>query len=102
LQKKLDDATKDVCRTQEEFLMRQLKENACTEYGKLFNFAEMKNICDYKRCHPLTRYDHYRPYIERMMCGECNLLTKEQPVLFATTANTSGCRKVIPVLKRQR
>ena len=82
--------------------MRQLKENQCTEYGRMFGFIDMNNSCDFRRCHPLVRYDHYRPYIERMMNGECNVLTKEDPWMFATTAGTSGEKKCIPVSRRHK
>lgn len=50
----------------------------------------------------LFRYDHYVPYIERMMKGETNILTKDQPVIFAVTSGTSGRSAIIPMLKKQQ
>ena len=48
------------------------------------------------------RYAHYEEYIERMMKGETNILTKDQPVIFAVTSGTSGKSSVIPMLKKQQ
>ena len=98
---KIEQSCKDVCKAQEEFLMCQLKANKCTEYGRLFGFSDMRNSCDFRRCHPLVNYDHYKPYITRMKNGECNILTKDDPVMFATTAGTSGERKCIPITPSQ-
>lgn len=36
------------------------------------------------------------------MAGETNILTKEQPVIFAVTSGTSGKRSTIPMLKNQQ
>lgn len=37
-----------------------------------------------------------------MMKGETNVLTKDQPVIFAVTSGTSGKSSIIPMLKRQQ
>lgn len=104
LQKNLEQSTREVCKVQNEFLMKQLRDNKATEWGDRYLFYDVENYCDYKEYQPLTRYCDYANYIERMMCGECNLLTRENPVLFAITANTTprALRKVIPVTQTQK
>ncbi|XP_076446543.1 GH3 domain-containing protein-like [Babylonia areolata] len=101
-QRKLETATKNVAKVQEEFLLKQLQENADTEYGKLYNFAAIKTAEDFIRAHPLTRYPHYKPYVDRMMSGEKMVLTKDTPVVFAVTSGTSGTASIIPMVKKQR
>ena len=88
LQRKLESATKNVAKSQEDFLLKQLRENADTEYGKLYNFAAINTAEDFIREHPLTRYNHFKPYVERMMAGETMILTKDKPVVFAVTSGT--------------
>ncbi|WAQ99511.1 GHDC-like protein [Mya arenaria] len=100
--RKLEEATKDVKKAQQETLIERIKENADTEYGKRFLFSEIKDRDDFVKAHPLTRYQHYEPYIERMMQGETNVLTKDQPVIFAVTSGTSGKHAIIPMLKKQQ
>ncbi|KAK7475298.1 hypothetical protein BaRGS_00033445 [Batillaria attramentaria] len=99
---KLESATKDVVNTQKTFLLKQLKENADTEYGKLYDFASIKSVEDFIRVHPLTRYNHFKPYVERMMSGEEMVLTKDKPTVFAVTSGTSGTGSIIPMVNKQR
>ena len=50
--------------------------NKDTEIGKKLNFQLIKTLEDYRNNVPLTDYEDYRPYIERMVeKGEDNLLT---------------------------
>lgn len=100
--RKLEESTKDVVKAQNETLLTRLQENKDTEYGKRFQFSEIKTREEFVEKHPLTRYPHYGPYIERMMKGEKNVLTADQPVIFAVTSGTSGKSTVIPMLKKQQ
>ena len=43
------------------------------------------------------RYEAIRPRIDRMTAGSSNVLTAEDPVLFAQTSGTTGQPKFIPV-----
>ena len=48
--------------------------NKDTEIGKKLNFQSIKTLEDYRNNVPLTDYEDYRPYIERMIeKGEDNL-----------------------------
>ncbi|KAK3602319.1 hypothetical protein CHS0354_007110 [Potamilus streckersoni] len=102
MRRKLEAATKDVKKAQEETLVSRIKDNENTEYGKKYRFSEIKNRNDFVRLHPLTRYSHYEPYIERMMKGEKNVLTADEPIIFAVTSGTSGKSSIIPMLKKQQ
>ena len=72
---RLDDITYNPMRSQEEFLMRLMRENARTEYGRKNGFKNIRNISDFKRCLPLTTYGDYTAYVERIANGEKNVLT---------------------------
>lgn len=100
--RKLEEATKDVAKAQNETLLTRIQENKDTEYGKRFLFSEIKTREDFVQRHPLTKYSHYAPYVERMMKGEKNVLTADQPVIFAVTSGTSGRSCIIPMLKKQQ
>ena len=59
-----------------EFLMKLMEDNKDTEYGKRYHFDEVRSVEDYKRLVPLSGYDDYAPYIERMVDKrEKNLIT---------------------------
>ena len=56
---RLDDITYNPMRSQEEFVMRLMRENAKTEYGRKHGFKHIRNISDFKLALPLTSYEDY-------------------------------------------
>ncbi len=97
----IERSTLDPRRANEELLLRILKDNADTEYGRKYGFAEIKSIDEYRKRVPLTDYDAYSPYIERMMKGkEKNLITSYPVIQYAETSGTIGAQKMIPVTRQ--
>ena len=72
---RLEDITYNPMRSQEEFVMRMMRENSQTEYGQAHNFKNIRTLDDFKRYIPLTTYADYTDYIERIAAGERNILT---------------------------
>ena len=96
--RKFDDSTIHASSNNKELLKKLLNDNKETEYGKKYNFASICNISDYQQRVPLTTYDDYETYIDRMTeHGERNLLTAYPVVFYASTSGTSGSPKKIPV-----
>jgi len=77
-------------------LNKIIARNKDTEFGKAHNFAEIKNLEDFRRNVPLTTYDDYAPMIERLKAGESNILTKGKVVGYSRTSGSSGVPKYIP------
>ncbi|XP_071496606.1 GH3 domain-containing protein-like [Diadema antillarum] len=75
---------------QERLLIEVIKKNGNTEYGRRFGLQEVKSLDDLRRRHPLTTYEHYQGYVERMMDGETNILTAKTPASFVRTSGTTG------------
>ncbi len=72
--------------------------NKDTEYGKKYHFDEVKSYEDYKRLVPLSDYDDYQPYIERMIeNNEKDLITSSPIKYYAITSGSSGKKKRLPV-----
>lgn len=80
-----------------DFLKKLIEDNKDTEYGKKYHFDQIHSIDDFKRLVPLSNYDTYAPYIERMVNGERNLLTSYPIVQYAETSGSVGVPKKIPV-----
>ncbi|XP_077984109.1 GH3 domain-containing protein-like [Glandiceps talaboti] len=99
--KKLEEHTKKVKETQDKILLERLAYNADTEYGKRFRFAEIKSREDFRKIHPLTRYDHYKEYVERIAKGEENIITKDKPKILSLTSGTSGNASMLPTIQKQ-
>jgi GH3 auxin-responsive promoter len=96
---RLDKETQAPRQTQEQFLLRALKRNAQTSFGRLHAFAQIKSAADYRERVPVGDYEDFRPLVKRIMAGEPSVLTKQQPVLLTMTSGTTGEQKFIPVTR---
>ena len=72
---RLEDITYNPMRSQEEFVMRMIRENAQTEFGRANNFKAIHSMEEFRNFLPLTTYDDYADYIGRIANGEKNILT---------------------------
>lgn len=98
---RFDSETETAYRTNKNLLRTLLQDNKNTEYGKKYKFSEIRSVAAYRKRVPLTTYDDYETYIERMTeHGERNLLTAYPIAYYASTSGTSGNPKKIPVTKQ--
>lgn len=83
---------------QREVLMKLVNTAKHTEFGKQYDFKNIKSIDDFRRRVPFGNYDNLYPYIERLMKGEQNILWPTEIKWFAKSSGTTGKRsKFIPV-----
>ena len=82
----------------EELLMKILKDNRNTEYGKKYGFADICSVEDFQKKVPVTTYDDYADYILRETeKGETHLLSAYDIVHYNKTSGTMGNPKRIPM-----
>lgn len=85
-----------------DLLFRILKDNRNCEFGKKHNFAEIKTIEDYRKQVPLSTFDDYYPYVQRMIDNnEEGLLFSYPLVAYAQTSGTTGKHKFIPLTQKE-
>lgn len=89
----------DIGKTQLDYLMKLLKRNSDTVYGRKHGFDCIRSYEDFTRLVPLTVYEDYEKYIEAAAKGEKQVLTKEKITLFELTSGSSGGKKLIPYTK---
>ncbi|HRD44053.1 MAG TPA: GH3 auxin-responsive promoter family protein, partial [Ferruginibacter sp.] len=83
---------------QREVLQHLVTSAQYTEFGRKYSFHKLFNIKDFKASVPVHEYDQLKPYIERMMQGEENILWNEPVNWFAKSSGTSCDKsKFIPV-----
>lgn len=71
-----------------------------TEYGKKYGFDHINSISEFKKQVPINDYDSLKPYIERILQGEQNLLWPSQISWFAKSSGTTSDKsKFIPISK---
>lgn len=69
-----------------------------TVFGKKYDFKDLYTIKDFKKAIPIHEYDDIKPYIQRMMEGEENVLWNTPVNWFAKSSGTTSDKsKFIPV-----
>jgi len=90
---------KNAVAAQKETLEQLVKAAKNTVFGKDHQFAKIKNYEDFKRQVPVRDYEELKPYIERVVAGEKDILWKGKPAYFAKTSGTTSGAKYIPISK---
>ena len=87
----IEKASKDPLKANEKLLLRIVKDNESTEYGRKFGFGEIQSIDEYRRRVPFSDYSDYEPYIERMIHNkEKDLITVYDVIQYAETSGSVG------------
>lgn len=69
-----------------------------TEWGKAHDYDALNSISDFQKAVPITDYDVLKPYIQRIMEGEQNVLWNSEITWFAKSSGTTSDKsKFIPV-----
>jgi GH3 auxin-responsive promoter. len=92
-----DRLTENAPEINKQLMLDMIAKNADTEYGRRYHFDQIKTIEDYQNTVPFSIYDDYAPYIERMIAGEKDLLTKDNIIHYALTSGSVDNPKKIPV-----
>ncbi|MDA3879434.1 MAG: GH3 auxin-responsive promoter family protein [Prolixibacteraceae bacterium] len=83
---------------QEKVLKGLLEKAANTEWGDKYGYPGIQESTSYNKNVPLTDYDVLKPYIERMVEGEKNILWPGSVKWFAKSSGTTNDKsKYIPV-----
>lgn len=83
---------------QQQVLENLLETSKNTEWGQQWGYKDLKNIYDYQQRVPINTYEGLKPYVDRMMRGEQNILWPTKIEWFAKSSGTTSSRsKFIPV-----
>ena len=82
--------------TQEKLLMSIIEKNKNTEYGKKIGFDKIHSIEDFQKIVPLTTYDDYADYVDRMIDGEENLIMASKCHRYCSSSGSVGRPKILP------
>ncbi len=83
---------------QDEWFENLISSADNTEWGKKYGYKNIENVNDFRDRFPIQTYDTLKPFIERMMQGEQNVLWPTEIKWFAKSSGTTSDRsKFIPV-----
>ncbi|EGV43040.1 GH3 auxin-responsive promoter family protein [Bizionia argentinensis JUB59] len=85
--------------TQERVFQDLINDAASTAFGVDHEFASIKSHADYVKRVPIRDYEDLKPYVDRVVAGESDVLWKGKPLYFAKTSGTTSGAKYIPLTK---
>lgn len=85
--------------TQQKVFRELIQEAKNTQFGRDHDFADIKSFTDFSKKVPIRDYEGLRPYVDRVVKGESDILWKGKPLYFAKTSGTTSGAKYIPLTK---
>ena len=82
---------------QDKWRAKLIQQGSKTRFGKDHNFDRIKTAADYRAAIPLRDYEGLRPYIDRILAGESDILWPGRPRYLAKTSGTTSGAKYIPI-----
>lgn len=90
--------SKNAIKKQEKVLLKLMKDNKTTEYGKKNNFKNVNSIEEYQNIVPFSDYLDYEDYVMRMAHnGEKGLITNRFVRRFTESSGSTGRSKLVPL-----
>ncbi|MEJ6794321.1 MAG: GH3 auxin-responsive promoter family protein [Flavobacteriales bacterium] len=84
---------------QNKLLEGLVKKAKNTQFGIDHHFKNIKTYQDYKRLVPIVDYEDLKPYVEKTLEGQENILWPGKPLYFCKTSGTTSGEKYIPISK---
>jgi hypothetical protein len=85
--------------TQHKWLTRLIRKASTTAFGKDHHFQEVRSIEDFRKAVPIRDYEALRPYVERVVHGEPDILWPGLPLYLSKTSGTTSGVKYIPITR---
>ncbi|MCX2718532.1 GH3 auxin-responsive promoter family protein [Lentiprolixibacter aurantiacus] len=82
---------------QEKVFRELIQKGSRTQFGKDHHFDSIRNHQDFVSRVPVRDYEALRPYVDRVVKGEKDILWPGRPVYLAKTSGTTSGAKYIPI-----
>ena len=97
--KKVQKWANNPIETQNKVFQDLISEATSTQFGQDHDFVSINNHEDFLKRVPVRDYEALKPYVEKMVAGEEDILWKGKPIYFAKTSGTTSGSKYIPITK---
>ena len=87
--KKIQKWASNPVETQQNVFEDLIANAAGTEFGKDHDFISINTYSDFVKRVPVRDYEALKPYVEKVVAGEDNILWKGKPIYFAKTSGTT-------------
>ncbi len=85
--------------TQRKVFENLISEAKNTAFGKDHGFENINSFEEFAKHVPVRDYEDLKPYVDRVVSGEENVLWPAKPLYFAKTSGTTSGAKYIPLTK---
>ncbi len=99
IQKKVNKWANNPIEAQDKVFKNLISEATSTLFGKDHDFISINSYEDFVNRVPLRDYEALKPYVDKVVDGEENILWKGKPIYFAKTSGTTSGAKFIPITK---
>ena len=99
IQRKINKWASNPIKTQDKIFKNLTSKAASTQFGKDHDFKNINTHSDFVERVPIRDYEDLKPYIDKVVAGEENILWKGKPIYFAKTSGTTSGSKYIPITK---
>ena len=99
VKKGIDKWSANPIETQERVFLELISTAISTEFGRDHNFVSINNHNDFVKQVPVRDYEQLRPYVDKVVAGEPDILWPNKPLYFAKTSGTTSGAKYIPITK---
>ena len=99
IQKKIEFWRKDAVKLQEQVLHQLLEKGKHTVFGRDHGFDQIHDYASFKQQVPIRDYEGLKPYVEKILAGQSNVLWPGKPLYLAKTSGTTSGLKYIPLSK---
>jgi hypothetical protein len=84
---------------QQQVLLDKIRMTADSDFGRVHGFSKIRTAEDFRRSVPVTDFEYFRPYVEKVQSGNVRALFGAQTklLMFALTSGTTDKPKQIPV-----
>ena len=97
--KKINNWSSNPIETQNRVFKSLISEAATTKFGVDHDFIEISSHEDFIKRVPVRDYEALKPYVDKVVAGDSNVLWKGKPLYFAKTSGTTSGAKYIPITK---
>ncbi len=99
IRNKIDTWASNPTKTQEHVFKQLIDTAKTTVFGVDHQFENIKTFSDFAKHVPIRDYEQLKPYVNRVVAGEKNILWPGKPLYFAKTSGTTSGAKYIPLTK---
>ncbi len=99
IQKRINTWASNPVETQKRVFEELIKKAQNTQFGKDHGFASIKTPQEFAKQVPVRDYEELKPYINKVVEGQSDILWPGKPIYFAKTSGTTSGAKYIPLTR---